>query len=760
MLFRYVFFKTSHSIPFLRLTVVYTFFLLSFLMLPCNTSLCNKKKCLQIFDNNSNQTIQIEAWGPDALRIRAVPTGYKIRDDLVSALLSSSSKQKGICPCLVHELTSGSSLSNGNLKADVTSDGKLRFTRMSDSLILLEEKFVRSFSPFLPNAQTLNNLSTAFLEFLSLNITFNEYIGERMYGLGQHGGVWNKATTTLDSRNHSFEFAPHNTEITIPIMHSSRGYSILFNIPSFGRFCSSNWRCPSVTKWESDACLQLDMWISTTSATQLDTYEKFSAQSMWSELLFKYTLATGRSPVYPEFSTGLWQSKNRYRNQSEVVSVVQGFLDRGLPPPSVIVIDFYSWVPNPIGDDIFNSDCWYAPQEMIQQLRSMGTEMMLSPYFNFISQNSKYFNDASQQNLLSLDGRTGSPAAVGFGSAYIYDVFQPTARSFLMKNAVNGYKTTATNGIQHWWLDCDEPCGDNTAISNLTYFYKNTTWPAAAIGAAYPFMLNQAVFDGMSAIGSNVTLILGRSAWAGSQRFGAAVWSGDTTSDFRNLQNQFRAGLTMAMSGIGYWCTDIGGYAIRDGTNTTSPLFRELLVRWFQWGSFLPLFRVHGHRIPTEMTDKTCGRSGGPNEPWSFGVDVFQAIKKVINLRESLRTYIHSQYILLSTTGTPIIRPLFFDFPSDHNVTTIDDQMMFGPNYLVAPQLFSANNRSVYLPLIGNNWRWRYIFSSNNNNVTSYLEQTQYQPEIDYQGGQTVVMETPLDEFPVFYRIKIDELLL
>jgi alpha-D-xyloside xylohydrolase len=231
-------------------------------------------------------------------------------------------------------------------------------------------------------------------------------------------------------------------------------------------------------------------------------------------------------------------------------------------------------------------------------------------------------------------------------------------------------------------------------------------------------MVNQMVYEGTTA--DNPTLdnvYLGRSAWAGSQRFGASVWSGDTSSNWENFNQQFRAGLNFVMSGIPYWTTDIGGY---NGGNVSSPEFRQLVVRWFQWGAFCPIFRSHGRRsgnLP-QYDSGQCGRTGASNEIWNFGPDAEAAIAKVMRIREQLRPYIMEQYKVASETGAPIMRPIFYDFWEDQTAATIDDQLMFGPEYLVAPVLVEdATERFVYLPKLNEPFVWQDYFTGELHNV-------------------------------------------
>jgi alpha-D-xyloside xylohydrolase len=216
-----------------------------------------------------------------------------------------------------------------------------------------------------------------------------------------------------------------------------------------------------------------------------------------------------------------------------------------------------------------------------------------------------------------------------------------------------------------------------------------------------------------------------RSAWAGSQRYGAAVWSGDIASTFEALQTQVRAGLNIGFSGIPWWTSDIGGF---HGGDPESPYFRELIVRWFQYGVFCPLFRLHGHRQP--ITD---WGAGGPNEVWSFGDEAYVIIRDLLLLRERLKPYILAQMAAAAETGTPPMRPLFFDFPADPACYEVEDQFMFGPDILVAPVLEQgATSRSVHLPA-GAEWCDAWTGAT-------------------HAGGVTLTAAAPLERIPVYLR--------
>src|SRR5216683_3055611 len=249
------------------------------------------------------------------------------------------------------------------------------------------------------------------------------------------------------------------------------------------------------------------------------------------------------------------------------------------------------------------------------------------------------------------------------------------------------------------------------------------------VANAYPLLHARGFYEGMRDAGETAILNLCRSAWAGSQRYGAAVWSGDINSTFEAFQAQVRAGLNIGLSGIPWWTTDIGGFY---GGDPESPAFRELLIRWFQYSTFCPLFRLHGYRLPTPEAS-TMISTGGPNEAWSFGDEVYTIIKDLLFLRERLRPYILEQMHLAHEKGIPPMRPLFFDFLRDETCASIDDQFLFGPDLLVAPVLTEgACTREVYLPA-GTTW------------TDAWSRQT-------FEGGQHIVAEAPLDRIPLYLR--------
>jgi alpha-D-xyloside xylohydrolase len=259
------------------------------------------------------------------------------------------------------------------------------------------------------------------------------------------------------------------------------------------------------------------------------------------------------------------------------------------------------------------------------------------------------------------------------------------------------------------------------------------------VGNIYPVMYAKTFYDGMEKAGQKDILNLLRCAWAGSQRYGALVWSGDIDATFVSLRTQFAAGLNMAIAGIPWWTTDIGGFG---GGDPDDSAYRECLVRWFQYGAFCPVFRLHGFRVSkdpdfrplhTEGFESDDVFSGGPNEVWSYGEEAYGILKRYLFLRERLKPYIARLMQDAHVTGTPPMRPLFYDFPQDATAWEIEDEYMFGPDLLVAPVMrFGERARRVYLP---EGARWTDAWTGT-----------------VHGGGSAITVEAPLDRIPLFTR--------
>ena len=645
----------------------------------------------QSFENKlvwqaNHETLQIEPWGRDALRVRATMNAA-IRDDLPGALLDPPAQSAQRVQIEIGEAQAV--IRNGLIEARLSAEGRLGFFNTATGAELLEEETPHFARP------PARHFKPAGGDLFWLEAKFKAYPDERLYGLGQH------PNGRLDQKGCVIDLVQNNTEVCIPFALSSRGYGWLWHNPSIGRVELGHNR----TRWVAEATRQLDYWI--------------VAGSTPADILGSYADATGHTPNLPEFAAGFWQCKLRYKTQEELLSIAREYKRRGLPL-SVIVIDFFHWTVQ--GDWKFDPQCWPDPAAMVRELAELGVRVMVSvwPSVNPLSENYSLM----QQRGWLIRAEHGLPTHMPFwdnrpeGRTYItyYDATHPEARQFVWERVRENY---LQHGVKVWWLDACEPEVRPLDMENLRYHLG----PALEVGNLYPQLHQRGFFEGMQAEGETDIITLCRSAWAGSQRYAAAVWSGDIPSTFESLQAQVRAGLNIGLSGIPWWTTDIGGFM---GGDTTTVYFRELIVRWFQYGVFCPLFRLHGVRLPE------ANGSGAPNEVWSFGEEAYAIIKDLLFLRERLRPYIMEQMRAASERGLPPMRPLFVDFPHDPTCYEVDDQLMFGPDVLVAPVLEQgARSRRVYLP----QGLWRDAWTDE---------------KLD--GGQWMDVDAPLTKIPVFVR--------
>lgn len=488
---------------------------------------------------------------------------------------------------------------------------------------------------------------------------------EHFYGLGQEQQDW------LDRKGGSYELKHYNTKSTIPFLYSSLGYGFLWNNPSPGR-CEVT---KNHTLWQADSAYQADYFI--------------LAGNTPAEIMKLYCDLTGYAPKFPEWAAGFWQCKLRYESQEDLLEVAREYKKRGIPIDA-IVIDYFHWTEQ--GEWEFEPSLWPDPKAMCDELQEMGIHPVVS-IWPTTNPGSKYYAEMNERNMLvrTENGQYGTFEF--YGQQTFIDAMNPQTREFVWDKAKKNYYDY---GIKTFWLDEAEPEVHPQQFDNLKFYLGN----GAQTALMYPYYYAKGFYDGLKAAGEEEIALLTRAAYVGSQKFGAIVWNGDIPSTFKALRQSVVSGLSMAMCGIPWWNSDIGGFW---GADIESDYFRELIVRWFQFGLFCPVMRLHGSRMRTkDQVDRHPGvkeRSGGDNEIWSFGERNYEIIKSLIELRERLRPYIIKAMNEASENGTPIMRPMFFDYCDDPECYKLDDQYMFGPNILFAPILEKdQTTRSVYLP--------------------------------------------------------------
>ncbi len=566
------------------------------------------------------------------------------------------------------------SLRTSSLQVRITrSDGIITFNDLAGNKLFADCD--RTLTPV-----TVNKESTYRAEVFS-NLWGSS---EAFYGLGSHQtGVWNY-------RGASVDISQDNTNISIPLVVSSKGYGIFWNNTSRSRF---NNRFPNA--------LYLDAEV----ADLIDYYFIYGPQP--DSIVAGYRELTGDVPLFGKWAYGFFQCKNRYSSQDEILGVAHKYRELHIPL-DCIVQDWFWWYT--MGEPVFDASRYPAPQAMIANLHDHHIHFMISfwPYFRP--------GTGTYTAMDRLGFFVDKTEVAGFHPAgqALYDAFNPEARKYywsLLDTALFRI------GADAWWLDTTEPETEGRS-TNILVTNQVAIGNGARYANMYPLMATTAVYEGQrSADRSKRVFILSRSAFAGSQRTSAAVWSGDINPDWVSFKRQIPAGLNYSFSGLPYWTSDIGGFL---SANPDDPAYRELFVRWFQFGSFCPIFRVHGTRTTNQ------------NELWSYGEEAGRILVDFAKLRYRLLPYIYS--IAWKTTHeryTPM-RALAMDFRADVTALNVSDQFMFGPAFLVNPVTDpTVVSRRVYLP--GGKW---YDFWDGT----------------PLEGGRFIMAPAPLDRLPLYVR--------
>ena len=537
--------------------------------------------------------------------------------------------------------------------------------------------------------------------------------GEALYGLGQHEeGI-------LNYRGHQQYLYQHNLKVALPVLVSSRGYALLFDTCALSTF--------------HDDVYGAYFW--TEAADELDYY--FLLGPELDDLVAGLRRLTGSLPMLPRWSYGYIQSKERYKSQAELVEIVAEYRRRGIPLDGV-VLDWLSWPGNLWGQKTLDPERFPEPAGMMAELHRQHARLMVSVW-------PKMSNDGPDQlemraaGFLLEDGQT-------------YDAFNPAARALYWRQARTGL---FEHGIDAWWCDSTEPFDvdwnagpvkpepEQRLAGNTAYFKQQL---GLAEINAYSLLHSQGIYEGQrTATSEKRVLNLTRSAYPGQQRYATVTWSGDTPARWEVLRKQIPDGLNFTVTGNPRWTLDVGAFFVKkDSTRwfwngdfpqgCADPGYRELFVRWFQYGAFLPMFRAHGTDTPREVW-----RFGEPGEP------AYDALVKFIHLRYRLLPYIYSLSAWEVQRDYTMLRSLAFDFRADPLALNVADQFMLGPALLVCPvvepmdygpdgQIIEdhPHTRAVYLPA-GSSW---YDFWTGKR----------------YSGGQRLQAPAPLGILPLYVR--------
>jgi alpha-D-xyloside xylohydrolase len=637
--------------------------------------------------SREGESLVLEPYGPDVIRVRST-AGARVLDEAWTLLPPAPD-----CAHVTRE-AGKAVLRNGKISAEMTDDGHICYFNDRGGELLREQW---AYERDLPGRWIRKSAGDLF----KVETLFVPQAGEHFYGMGQ------ESHDLFDLKGSVIELCQQNTKSTIPFVVSSRGYGLLWNNPGIGRveFGASR------TRWVAEAARQMDYLV--------------IAGGDIPEIVRRYSSLTGYAPEFPDWALGLWQSKLRYETQEQLLEVAREYKRRGIPL-SMIVCDYFHWPQQ--GDWKFDPRYWPDPAGMVRELNEIGVKLLVS-IWPTVDPRSENYEEMRDRNMLIRTDR--GPGVLTFcrGPETYFDATNPEARAFVWDKIQKNYYAY---GVRNFWLDESEPEIWPYDYDNLRYCEGN----GLEVSNLYPFYYAKAFYDGQRAGGQNEILNLIRCAFIGSQRFGVVLWTGDIRSDFDSLRRQIKAGLHVSLCGMPWWTTDIGGF---HGGDRRDEGYRECFVRWFQFGAFCPVFRMHGNRdlpggpkAPTfRSMDGSCP-SGDENEIWSYGETAYGIMRFYVNLRERLRPYIGAQMHTASQDGTPVMRPLFYDFPQEE-CYGIFDQYMFGPSLMACPIHEQGRRaRRVFLPA-GADW-------------------TDARTRVPYAGGQWIETEAPLDWMPLFLR--------
>ncbi|MFD2033242.1 TIM-barrel domain-containing protein [Belliella marina] len=459
---------------------------------------------------------------------------------------------------------------------------------------------------------------------------------------------------------------------------------------------------------------------------QIDYY--FVYGENMDQVISGYRTLTGKAQVMPKWAMGFWQSRERYKTQDEMVETLKTFREKGIPIDN-IVQDWSYWPENAWGSHEFDTERFPDPEGMVKEIHENNARVMISVWPKFYEGINNYLamNDKGMLYTQNIQNQQRDWIGEGYVSTF-YDAFNPEARKAFWNQLES---SLFSKGMDAWWLDATEPdIHSNASIEERKALMNPTSMgPAEKYFNAYSLVNAKGIYQGQrNSAPDKRVFILTRSAFAGIQRYGAATWSGDIASRFDELARQIPAGLNFALSGLPYWTTDIGGFFVEDKYDRPEPQgedleeWRELNARWYQFGTFSPLFRAHGQFPYREIFHIA------PEEH-----PAYQSILYYNKLRYRLMPYIYSLTGKVYHDDYTLMRALVMDFPEDENVKSIGDQFLFGPSFLVAPVTeYGQREKQVYLP---QNTTWYDFYNGQS-----------------FAGGQTIKVEAAYERMPLFVK--------
>ena len=583
-----------------------------------------------------------------------------------------------------------------------TKTGNIRYNSPDHSLLLKEKTGDPLFTPFKDVDQDTYTVSQSF----------NLDPKETIYGLGilQNG--------KMSQRNLEVKMIQANREDYIPFFQSVKGYGLFWDNYSPTRFSDDT----SATSFTSEV------------GDGIDYYFMYGGNA--DSVIAHMRQLTGQAPMFPLWTYGYWQSKERYKSQEETVGVVKKYRDLGVPLDGIIQ-DWQYWGDNYHWNAMeFLNEEFPNPQKMVDDIHALNAHIIISIWSSFGPKTQPY-KELEKDNMLfnfstwPQSGKSDWPPNMDYPSGVrVYDPYNPKARDIYWKYLKKGLFSL---GIDGWWMDSTEP--DHLDITPKDFDEKTYLGSFRKVRNAFPLMTVGGVYKHMrEATSDKRVFILTRSAFAGQQRYAANTWSGDTEASWKTLKDQISSGLNFSLTGIPYWNSDIGGFFIWEFKDKLDdPEYRELYARWLQFATFTPMMRSHGADAPREIYQ--FGKKGEP---------VYDALEKYINLRYSLLPYIYSEAWQITNQQSSLMRALVMDFPKDEKVLDLNDQYMFGHSFLVAPVLKSMYTEDKKENFQQDGYRQVYLPKG-----TEWFD---YWTGERFSGGQTIDKKAPIDILPLYVK--------
>ena len=594
---------------------------------------------------------------------------------------------------------------NGNIVI-TTSKLKLLVDKNTQAITYLEHDGKLILSENKLNNKSMQAITIAGINTYNCSSRFNSPEDEALYGLGCHP----EDSLSINYKGRDQDMLIKYLTGAILVLLSTKGYGLLWD-----NYAASSFYGAEANKTQYKYVSE--------SGKEIDYYFFYGPE--FDHIIDLYRTASGKAPMFPKWAFGLFQSQDRYKSQEEILSVKNNYRKAHIPV-DVIVQDWFYWEPLPIGSHVLNPIRYPDPKAMINELHQANFHAMISiwPVFGEHTANFDALKKAG-----ALTGITWDNFFVKTFDTY-YDAHDAKARDLYWQQARDSL--VKRFGWDAWWVDQCEP--DNGSLLDERRKAEFSVGKGIDYFNTYSLEHSKGLYQNWRKdIPNKRAFFLIRQSFAGEQANAATLWSSDITTTFASLKNQVPQAINACVSGIPYWTSDIGGYLSRvspEGIpDWSKPEYRELFIRWFQFGTFSPIFRIHGK-----------GERALFSKNWD---DKTKAILlKYDDLRYRLLPYIYSLSAAVTNNNYSMMRSLAFDFRTDPAIINIPDQYMFGPAFLVNPvteQLFTGKNassgkntRTVYLPA-ASNW---YDF---------------YTGKI-YQGGQTIAASAPIDIMPLYVR--------